>query len=79
MSLCEKQIGMWHTGAKSRSSDPNRDYVFNPCLGGIGFLEPAATDPLNGACPAENSWQQITDGEVFNLLVTICGPDRRAP
>ena len=78
MRLRDKQIGTRHARTESRPSDANREDILDPSLVRVGSLEPVAGDPLNGARPAEDGRQQITYGEVFNLLIAICSPDLRA-
>src|SRR6516164_263382 len=62
---------------KRRSSDPNRQRLFDPCLGRITVLERVATDPLNGTYPSKHSWQQISHRQVFDLPISIGGADYR--
>jgi hypothetical protein len=65
--------------AKGRARDPNRQYVFDPRLSLIAFLVWITSDPLKGACLAENRRQQITHRQVFDLFAAICGLDISSP
>ena len=76
--LRKVQIGVWRIRAKGRARDPNRQHVFDPCLTRVALPKRIAPDPLNGAYPAENGWQQIAHSEVFDFPIAIRGPDCRA-
>jgi hypothetical protein len=71
------QICVRCISAKGRASDPNGQYVLGPWLSLITSFMWIVPDPLNSTCPPENRRQQITQGQVFDLSVAVCGPDRR--
>jgi hypothetical protein len=73
------QIVMRDAGTKRGSSDPNREQVLSPWLSRVALPKRRiVANPLNGAHLTENSRQQITHDEVFDLPVSGCGPDGRA-
>src|SRR5208282_4323734 len=46
---------MRHIRTKGRPSDPNREYVFDPCLCRIALLKRIPADPVDGTCSAEKT------------------------
>jgi hypothetical protein len=75
MRLRDKQISAWNVQAEGRSSDTNREDIFDPSLGRIALPEPLAADPLDRAYPTKVAREQITGDKVFNSLVAIRSAD----